>query len=180
MYVSEVAWAEEGRAGGGTCAMGLGCATLPAMPRRRTKADETADRIRNLIALDATNVMRRLEARRGEMFSLFSRLRTREPLLGPLSTRYASATFQELLHLPMPEQSVVNHFYESLDALRWYFTYTEDMPGTVQQTFVTLHRHLEEAHHRLVATLGPPAPPDSVTVVDAEVVSPSTPSRKRG
>lgn len=150
------------------------------MARRRTKADETADRVRNLIALDATNIMRRLETRRGEMFSLFSRLRTREPLLGPLTTRYDSATFQELLHLPVPEQAVVNHFYEALDALRWYFTYTEDMPGTVQQTFSTLHRRLEEAHRRLVATLGPPASPDRVTVVDAEVVSPSTPGRKEG
>jgi hypothetical protein len=137
---------------------------------RRTKADETTLRVRNLLALDATHIMRRLEARRSEMFALFSRLRSREPLLSTLTSRYTSATFHDLLNLPVQEQAVVEHFYECLDSLRWYFTYTEDMPGTVQQTFTTLHRRLEEAHRKLIATLGPPASPDGITVVEGEVV----------
>jgi hypothetical protein len=137
---------------------------------RRKKADETTLRVRNLLALDATHIMRRLEARRGEMFALFSRLRSREPLLSTLASRYTSATFHDLLNLPVQEQSVVEHFYECLDSLRWYFTYTEDMPGTVQQTFTTLHRRLEEAHRKLIATLGPPISPDGITVVEGEVL----------
>lgn len=140
-----------------------------ARPRRK-QVDETTARIRNLIALDAANIMRRLDARRGEMFALFSRLRSREPMLSTISTRYTSATFQELIHLPVLEQSVVDHFYECLDALRWYFTYTEDMPSTAQQTFNTLHRRLEEAYRKLVATLGPPASSEGVTVVEGEVL----------
>lgn len=140
------------------------------MARRKQVADETTARVRNLIALDAANIMRRLEARRSEMFVLFSRLRSREPMLSTLSTRYTSATFHDLVHLPVREQSVVDHFYECLDALRWYFTYTEDMPSTAQQTFNTLHRRLEEAHRKLVATLGSPASPDGVTVVEGEVL----------
>ena len=134
---------------------------------RRKQADEATARVRNLLALDAANIMRRLEARRSEMFVLFSRLRSREPML---STRYSSATFHELIHLPAHEQSVVDHFYECLDALRWYFTYTEDMPSTAQQTFNTLHRRLEEAHRKLVATLGHPVSPDGTTVVEGEVL----------
>ncbi|AKI98376.1 Hypothetical protein AA314_00003 [Archangium gephyra] len=55
-------------------------------------------------------------------------------MLSTISTRYSTATFHELVHLPVLEQSVVDHFYECLDALRWYFTYTEDMPSTAQQT----------------------------------------------
>jgi hypothetical protein len=137
---------------------------------RRKKADETTLRVRNLLAMDATNIMRRLEARRGEMFALFSRLRSREPLLTTLASRYTSATFHDLLNLPMQEQAVVDHFYECVDSLRWYFTYTEDMPSTVQQTFTTLHRRLEEAHRKLIATLGPPVSPDGITVVEGEVV----------
>ena len=140
------------------------------MARRKQVADETTARVRNLIALDAANIMRRLEARRSEMFVLFSRLRSREPMLSTIATRYSTATFHELVHLPVREQSVVDHFYECLDALRWYFTYTEDMPSTAQQTFNTLHRRLEEAHRKLVATLGPPASPDGVTVVEGEVL----------
>ncbi len=137
---------------------------------RRKKADETTLRVRNLLALDATHIMRRLEARRGEMFALFSRLRTREPLLSTLGSRYPSATFNDLLNLPVQEQAVVDHFYECVDSLRWYFTYTEDMPSTVQQTFTPLHRRLEEAHRKLIATLGPPVSPDGITVVEGEVV----------
>ncbi|KFA87585.1 hypothetical protein [Archangium violaceum] len=137
---------------------------------RRKQTDEATARVRNLIALDAANIMRRLDARRGEMFALFSRLRSREPMLSTISTRYTSATFQELIHLPVLEQSVVDHFYECLDTLRWYFTYTEDMPSTAQQTFNTLHRRLEEAHRKLVATLGHPVSPDGTTVVEGEVL----------
>ena len=140
------------------------------MARRKKADDEATLRVRNLIALDAANIMRRLEERRGEMFALFSRLRSREPMLTTLATRYASATFHDLVHLPVREQSVVDHFYECVDALRWYFTYTEDMPSTAQQTFTTLHRRIEEAHRLLIATLGHPVSPDGVTVVEGEVL----------
>jgi hypothetical protein len=137
---------------------------------RRKQANEITARVRNLIALDSASIMRRLEARRGEMFVLFSRLRSREPMLSTLATRYASATFHDLMNLPAREQSVVDHFYECLDALRWYFTYTEDMPSTAQQTFNTLHRRLEEAHRKLVATIGHPVTPEGATVVEGEVL----------
>jgi hypothetical protein len=142
------------------------------MARRKQArpADETPTRVRNLIAQDAANIMRRLEARRDEMFTLFSRLRSREPMLTTITTRFTSATFHDLVHLPVREQAVVNHFYEMLDELRWYFTYTENMPSTVAQTFITLHRRLEEAYRKLLLTLGPPATPDGVTVVEGEVL----------
>jgi len=123
---------------------------------RRKKLDETPPRVRNLIALDAALIMRRLGARRDEMFTLFSRLRSREPMLSTIATRFTSATFHDLVHLPEKEQAVVHGFYERLDEMRWYFTYTEDMPSTVQQTFTALHRRLEEAYRLLVVALGPP------------------------
>ncbi|MFY0564720.1 hypothetical protein ACN28E_12770 [Archangium lansingense] len=137
---------------------------------RRKQADEATARVRNLIALDAANIMRRLDTRRGEMLALFSRLRSREPMLSTRATRYTTATFQALVHLTTCEQSVVDQFYECLDALRWYFTYTEDMPSTAQQTFNTLHRRLEAAYRQFVATLGHPVSPDGSTVVEGEVL----------
>lgn len=140
------------------------------MARRKT-TDEIAARVRNLIALDAANIIRRLEVRRDEMIVLFSRLRSREPMLSTLASRFATATFHDMLSLPVQEQVAVNQFYERLDELRWYFTYTEDMPSTAQQTFNTLHRGLEEAHRELVSAIGPPARPGERTVVAAKVVS---------
>jgi hypothetical protein len=144
---------------------------------RRKKLDETSDRVRNLIALDAALIMRRLGARRDEMFTLFSRLRSREPMLSTIATRFTSATFHDLVHMPEKEQAVVHGFYERLDEMRWYFTYTEDMPSTVQQTFTTLHRRLEEAYRLLVVALGPPVTPD-VAVVEAEPVRPEETAEK--
>ncbi|SEU24284.1 hypothetical protein [Stigmatella erecta] len=142
------------------------------MARRKKPEDESTRRVRNLIALDAALIMRRLEARRDEMFVLFSRLRSREPMLTTLATRFTSATFHDLVHLPEKEQAVVHGFHERLDELRWYFTYTEDMPGTVQQTFIVLHRRLEEAYRQLVVALGPPLSPQGAVVVEAEPVRP--------
>jgi hypothetical protein len=143
---------------------------------RRKKQDETPARVTNLIALDAALIMRRLEARRDEMFTLFSRLRSREPMLTTIATRFTSATFHDLVHLPEREQAVVHGFYERLDEMRWYFTYTEDMPSTVQQTFTALHRRLEEAYRHLVVTLGPPVTPDAAVVVEAEPVRAAQPA----
>lgn len=137
---------------------------------RRKKADEMAARVRNLLAMDAASIMRRLEARRDEMFNLFSRLRSREPLLETIASRYADGAFEHLLHLPEQEQAVVDRYYSTLDEMRWYFTYTEDMPGTAHVNFTKLHKRLEEAYRVLVVTLGPPVSADGARVVDAEVL----------
>ncbi|HEX8699098.1 MAG TPA: hypothetical protein VF815_09705 [Myxococcaceae bacterium] len=145
---------------------------------RRKKPDEMPARVRNLIALDAALIMRRLEARREEMFVLFSRLRSREPMLSPIATRFNSATFHDLVHLPEKEQAVVHAFHERLDEMRWYFTYTEDMPSTVQQTFSALYRRLEDAYRLLVVALGPPVTPDGAVVVEAQPVRPEPPSNE--
>ncbi|WP_037583046.1 hypothetical protein [Stigmatella aurantiaca] len=146
------------------------------MARRKKTDDETAHRVRNLIALDAALIMRRLEARRDEMFVLFSRLRSREPMLTTLATRFTSATFHDLVHLPEREQAVVHGFHERLDEMRWYFTYTEDMPSTVQQTFGVLYRRLEEAYRQLVVALGPPVSSQGTVVVEAEPVRREAPA----
>ncbi|MFB1482152.1 hypothetical protein [Corallococcus sp. RDP092CA] len=137
---------------------------------RRKKAEETSARVRNLLALDAAGIMRRLAARRDEMFLLFSRLRSRDPLVETVASRYADGAFAQLIHLTEQEQAVVDHFYARLDELRWYFTYTEDMPGTAHQTFGALHRRLEESYRLFVETLGLPVQPDGTRVVNAEAV----------
>ena len=145
------------------------------MPRRK-KADEEAIRVRNLIALDSGNIMRRLAARSEEMMNLFSRLRSREPLLSTIASRFPSATFHDLVCLPVHEQAVVNTFYECLDEMRWYFTYTEDMPLTARQVAEGLVRRLEEAHRQLIVVIGPAARADQTVVVEGQVIEVSTPA----
>ncbi|MDQ3264047.1 MAG: hypothetical protein M3Y59_10355 [Myxococcota bacterium] len=139
------------------------------MARRRTKAEEAAARIRHLLALDATNVMRRLAARKDEMVTLFSRLRDRSPMLEPLASWFSSVQFEALATLDLREQSAVNAFYESLGELRWYLQYTEDMPLTVRKNAGLHLRRLELAYTHLVGALGLPSP-EGAPVVDADVV----------
>src|SRR5512140_2628852 len=140
------------------------------MARRKHKAEDPSARVRNLVAIDATNVMRRLAARREEMVTLFSRLRQREPMLETVESWFGSIGFGELCALPARSQAAVNAFYESLGELRWYLQYTEDMPLTVRKTALQHQRRLEVAYARLIEVLGAPDP-DGAPVVDADVVA---------
>ena len=121
------------------------------MARRNTEKE----RIRNLIALDSDGVMKRLEERKDEMIAMFSLHRDREPLLSPLRSWVPSASFQELTQLTTDQQTAVSAFYEVLDGLRWYFRYTNDMPGTAQQVFAHHRREMERSFKLLRAALGP-------------------------
>src|SRR4051812_19933599 len=124
--------------------------------RRKAKArhSDSAARIRHLIALDASNVMRRLAARREQMVSLFSRLRDREPMLSTVHSWFETVEFNALLSLSPEEQRAVNDFHHVLGELRWYLRYTEDMPSTVR-TIVTQHtRALAAEYAKLISVLG--------------------------
>lgn len=121
------------------------------MPKRPSEKE----RIRNLIALDAAGLMLRLEERKDQMIAMFSRHREREPLLTPLRSWVPSASFQELVLLSPEQQAAVTAFYEALDGLRWYFRYTNDMPGTAQQIFAHHRKTLAEAYEGLGRALGP-------------------------
>jgi hypothetical protein len=117
------------------------------------------ERIRNLIALDADGLMKRLGERKDEMIAMFSRHREREPLLSPLNTWVPSATFQEIAVLAPEQQGAVARFYEELDGLRWYFRYTSDMPGTAQQIFAHHLKRLAASYQELRGAIGPAVPP---------------------
>lgn len=142
------------------------------MARARRRPSLEFARVRNLIALDAANVIARLEARKDELIPLFSKLRDREPLLGTLRSWFPSAAFRDLSVLDARQQTAVSTFYEQLDQLRWYFQYTVDMPGAAQQVFVQNHRRLVHAYAALLSSLGPP-------VTEAEAIPPA-PGRRKG
>jgi hypothetical protein len=50
----------------------------------------------------------------------------------------------------------VHAFHELLDQLRWYVSYTEDMPSTVKTTVSQYVRRLDELHRALVLVIGGP------------------------
>lgn len=122
-------------------------------------------RVRHLLALDAARVLKRLEVKQDEMVALFSRHRSREPMLTVLKSWFTSITFPELALLEPHEQKAVAAFHDALEELRWYVHYTDDMPSTVRTTLAVHARKLGELHRALTATIGAPAD-DGHPVVD--------------
>lgn len=135
---------------------------------RRAARKDPANRVRQLIALDASNVVKRLHSRQEEMVRLFSRTRDRSPLTAAIHSWFQTVTFGELVLLEPFEQRAVNHFYEVLGELRWYVEYTEDMPLQVQTRLVQFAAQLDEAHRGLTQAIGP-ADGDGVRVVEGSV-----------
>lgn len=145
------------------------------MPRRRKPPQPTrAQKVRHLIALDASNIMKRLALHHVEMVSLFSRLRDRAPMVETVKSWFCSVEFSALAELEPSEQAAANAFYQELGELRWYLQYTEDMPMRVQQEVVTRLAQLQTAHRKLTGAIGPPDA-EGAPVVDAEVVGPGLP-----
>ncbi len=113
-------------------------------------------KVRHLLSLDAHQVMRRLESKQDEAVGLFSRLRTREGLVDLCRSLFTTVTFSELARLTPREQRAVHAFHDLLHQLRWYVSYTEDMPSTVKTTVLQYVRRLDERHRTLSAVIGPP------------------------
>lgn len=129
---------------------------MAAKKKRAPKSTEASTRVRHLLALDAQRVMQRLTSKQDEAVALFSRLRTREALIELCRSDFTSAPFAELAKLEPKEQASTAAFHDVLHELRWYVSYTEDMPSTVKLTVAQYVRRLEELHHLLRVTLGPP------------------------
>ncbi len=139
------------------------------------------ERVRSLIVLDAASIVKRLEQRKGEMISLFSRHRDREPLLNPLRSMVASAdSFEELALFQPGQQAAILQFYEELDSLRWYFRYTVDMPGTAERVFASHHKRLLAAFQKLVELVGAPLEPDGGAEPPPELKPKALPARRKG
>ena len=113
-------------------------------------------KVRHLITLDASQVMHRIDDKQDEAVSLFSRLRTREGLIDLCRTTFGTVTFTELARLTPAEQKAAFAFHEQLDVMRWYVSYTEDMPSTVKTSVGQIVRRLGELHRALVTAIGSP------------------------
>jgi hypothetical protein len=114
---------------------------------------DVAVRTMHLVALDATNLLRRLDERHLEMVSGFSRLRDREALMTSLRCFGLTARFEDVAALPPKVQLAVTNFYELVDDLRWYFQFTVDMPGALAEKFTTHRLRLVDSHAALAKAL---------------------------
>jgi hypothetical protein len=142
------------------------------MAFRSSRAEK--DRVRHLLALDATAVMRRLADRRDEMVRIFAHQRDRRALVEPLRSTFDTVRFSDLAILSVPEQRVVHDFHEALDDLRWYLQYTVDMPGTLEQRLHHYLRTLAGTFEKLAQKLGT-VPSEQL---DVDMPAPAQPRRR--
>jgi hypothetical protein len=136
--------------------------------RRAPKSTEFATRVRHLLSVDASSLMLRLASRQDEMVQLFSRHRSRRPLIEAVASLAPGIGFTELAALEPHEQKAWARFAELLGELRWYLEYTEDMPGQVTLKLAHFHRRLVLVWRHLIDTIGPPEA-DGARVVQASV-----------
>lgn len=142
---------------------------LPA-PKRTSARDEASRRVRHLLVLDASTLVGRLTSRADEMIRLFSRLRDRAPLLAATHTLWPTIGFDSLACLFAEEQRAALAFFELAQELRWYLSYTEDMPTQLRANVEGFVERLQHALALLIGVLGP-IDADGVRIVDAEPVT---------
>lgn len=107
--------------------------------------EEKLNRLMCLLKLEIERIMFDVEFRKDVLFKLWSKERTREPLLRTLHSRFFELSFNSLILLPKSLFKKVDSFYKTLDDLTFYVTYTEDMPHTMKTTF---DMFLKELKHK--------------------------------
>jgi hypothetical protein len=98
----------------------------------KSTKDELTLRVLTLLKIDANNVLNRIVERRSEYIEVFALRRTREHFPLIFDNRYNAASLRDLTHCSIETINALDHFYLTIDQLRWYLFCTEDMPNTVE------------------------------------------------
>lgn len=135
--------------------------------------DDRADRLRLLLALEISRVVRDLGERQELLVSIWSRHRRREAFLDTLFVRWRTVAVADLALLDPGALVAVESFYDEVDSLRLYLQYTEDMPMTLADALSSRLRRLRlRAAPALDALGGAPDRPQPLSVpalgLDAE------------
>lgn len=139
--------------------------TSRATPRPGSPGTER-ERVRNLLAIDAANLVRRITKRYERMVEVFGHKRDRTALVEPLESWFGSITFRELVLFRPAEQRAIADFYAAIDELRWYVRHTEDMPGTLATVLESHRRDITDAYEVFRRAIGEPAAPPEPEDVD--------------
>jgi hypothetical protein len=117
-------------------------------------SDDRATRIGLLVALELRRIVRHMELRKGLLVKLWSRHRAREPFIETLFTRWRTLGLEDLVLLDVDAHEPLERFYEHVDDLRYYLTYTEDMPVTLEDQLEIGIGHLRAAAADALDALG--------------------------
>ncbi len=113
------------------------------------KLDEQTQRILLLLKLDAQHLYQRVQLRAPEYMLIFSTKRTREHFKEIFWYRYQQTTISELKLLSTDLIIALDEFYSSVEEIKWYLYYTEDMPTTVEDWLYHKLGQLEKKYFNL-------------------------------
>lgn len=99
-------------------------------------------RLKLLLALEITRIVRDLEERTEFLATVWSRHRTRQAFADTVYSRWRTLTMTDLVGLDEATLTAVETFYDELESLRVYLAYTEDMPTTLEEVYATRLRRL--------------------------------------
>ncbi len=111
-------------------------------------------RLRALLALEADRIVHDLEARKGFMMGVWARLRSREPFLETLFTRWRTVAVADLALLTEEQLVAMDAFHAALDDLRLYLRFTEDMPITLSERYDTRIVAIRRRGQAAIAAMG--------------------------
>lgn len=131
-----------------------------------------ARRMKLLLALEITRLLRDLEERLDFLVTVWSRHRTRVAFTDTLFSRYRTLQATDLVLLEEDALTLVETFYDELESLRQYLLYTEDMPRTLEEVLAVRLRRLRLRAMPAIDVLGGapdrPAPLGPPTLVVAD------------
>lgn len=116
--------------------------------------EERARRLRHLLALEIQRMVEHLAQREAFIVQVWSRYRSREPLLDTIFSRWSTVGSDDLVGLDPDALVAVQAFYDEVDALRMYARFTEDMPTTLQERLEGWRKRLTPLAATAVEALG--------------------------
>jgi hypothetical protein len=119
-----------------------------------TDAETRASRIALLLVFEIQRIVRHLRIRRTMLVKTWSRFRAREPFLETMFSRWRTLDLRDLALLPEHVHQPLEMFFEELDDFRYYVSFTDDMPTTLEDQYDVSLARLTDAAENAVHALG--------------------------
>jgi len=111
-------------------------------------------KLETVIAIEVLRIIEDIGHRREFLVEVWSRHRTRAPLLDTVFTRWNTLGFLELRELDTETAVFLDAFHREVERLRLYLGFTEDMPATLDHRIHVMHERLTELGDKVIETVG--------------------------
>lgn len=120
--------------------------------------DQIKNTILTIIKSDAHFLLKKIEGRKEDYLYVFSLQRSRDHYPAVFTNKFDSSTISELQTIDPSTISLIMDFYQSVEELKWYLMYTQDMPDKVDDkltfSIAQLKRKLETVSMYIDVELG--------------------------